>query len=171
VARLEGCTILHCAAISGNSTMTRIVSYIWEEVQYKIMHDTRVQQSVERLAAQQTRVSKDFYDEIRNEVRHDHDLFVSHDCRQFLTTTSLGFTAYDMVPQCTAANCTCSSGFLGTPCASHKTRKLLFRRLCHFRAPSFFRSVLSVPWPPCSHIPAPSLPSPSSPPSSMWPGL
>ncbi len=68
VARLEGCTILHCAAISGNPTMTRIVSYIWEEVQYKIMHDTRVQQSVERLAVQSTRINPGFYDEIRSDV-------------------------------------------------------------------------------------------------------
>jgi hypothetical protein len=65
--KLEGCTVLHCAAISGNPTMTRIVSYIWEEVQYKIVHDTRVQQSIDRVCTGKSRMNA-FYAQICDDV-------------------------------------------------------------------------------------------------------
>ncbi len=64
---LEGCTILHCAAISGSPNMCRIICRIWQEVQYKVQHDSRVQLSVERMYPIKPRLA-DFYDEIKLDV-------------------------------------------------------------------------------------------------------
>ena len=68
VPRLEGCTILHCAALSGSPTMCRIVSRIWEEVQFKVAHDSRVQQNFDRMINIKPRLAT-FYDEIKYDVR------------------------------------------------------------------------------------------------------
>ena len=58
---------MHCAAISGNNSMCRIVSRIWSEVQFKVVHDSRVQQNFERMLTFKPRLAT-FYDEIKHDV-------------------------------------------------------------------------------------------------------
>eukprot|EP00051_Salpingoeca_urceolata_P014869 m.189688 g.189688 ORF g.189688 m.189688 type:complete len:856 (+) comp18214_c1_seq1:232-2799(+) len=111
--RLEGCTILHCASISGDANMVSAVNIIWQNALQDLLDAALVQLK--------RRPGDAFYAQRVEDLRGEWRI-----------RTTLGDTPYDLVPVCEPAGqggCQCSASFNDIPCTSTKARKSLLANM------------------------------------------
>jgi len=130
--RLEGCTVLHLAALSGDHNMVIAVTTIWEEVVR------------EMLSAAQADLA---------EQPDNEDLLVRVEQLEgdWRSRSTLGETAHDLVPECSPVGsskawpkrCQCSALYNDVPCTARMARKALLAST-EAPAPIFFSGIFAV---------------------------